>query len=573
MVYQESQIDAGAAGGTEHPPQPRIVGGKRGSIRRVDWRFLLPAVNGRPQPTEHLVVLGGPYLSTELLEEAGVAGQVSRMIPTDHPVDAIAILVDAFTPDIVRQAAASLVPGGVLYCEINRTRAATWRLSPNAMQRLLLGLALNTQSVYWPAPNFAGSKRYIPLDESSSALRWYFENLYNPGTTRLEFIRRAIQIGTRRRSECFGGMIPWYSIIARAGPFGPSKPAIFSSLNGVIDVPGDCQPLLVTSGQDDASRAVLIPFDPRRSEPQVVVKISRLAQFNANVLNEQQSLRDLHTRLDARTRLAVPRPLGTFRFGNLAGGIESPATGQPLSVSSGRWGVSPIEQFVDLDVVTTWLIAFHRQTRLAPTSQGSGEFRRRFQYLARMYTSGFDATLNERRLFQHIQTRAEELAEIPLPAVWQHNDFGPWNLYRHGSDLMVIDWELGLGPGTDREGPPLSDLLYFVTHWSFVARHRFGRENEVRGFHELFVEPDRADPIINAIHLAITRYLAELQIQSDYLPLLLVNLWVERAVKRLERKRSLGNIGDSPRVNDQFAGFVSHLADHADAFFAACDKR
>jgi hypothetical protein len=45
----------------------------------------------------------------------------------------------------------------------------------------------------------------------------------------------------------------------------------------------------------------------------------------------------------------------------------------------------------------------------------------------------------------------------PLPAVWEHGDFAPWNIKKvtHGS-LRVIDWEASL-----RRGLPLFDLIFF----------------------------------------------------------------------------------------------------------------
>jgi hypothetical protein len=52
---------------------------------------------------------------------------------------------------------------------------------------------------------------------------------------------------------------------------------------------------------------------------------------------------------------------------------------------------------------------------------------------------------------------AEADDPAPLPAVWEHGDFAPWNLKRvNDGSLRAIDWE-----ESSRAGLPLFDLVYF----------------------------------------------------------------------------------------------------------------
>jgi hypothetical protein len=57
-------------------------------------------------------------------------------------------------------------------------------------------------------------------------------------------------------------------------------------------------------------------------------------------------------------------------------------------------------------------------------------------------------------------------------------------------------------------------------------------------------------------------------IDRDFLPLLQVYTWADRAVKRLDRKRLLGKPEASLRTGDQFVAYVNHLGEHLDLLFA-----
>jgi aminoglycoside phosphotransferase (APT) family kinase protein len=166
----------------------------------------------------------------------------------------------------------------------------------------------------------------------------------------------------------------------------------------------------------------------------------------------------------------------------------------------------------------------------------------------------------ETHLFSQVMENIQSLEEASLPFVWQHNDFGPWNIYRDRNDITVIDWEIGWGPGFDHVGPPLGDLFYLVTHWSYSARRLYTPADELRGFHELFLAPGSGDELVTAARESITEYLAALKIDQRFVRILLVNTWAERAVKRLDRRNLLGDLGESPRAGDQFVAYVNHLA-------------
>jgi len=88
------------------------------------------------------------------------------------------------------------------------------------------------------------------------------------------------------------------------------------------------------------------------------------------------------------------------------------------------------------------------------------------------------------KILEDIDSKARTLLErvleeiddtSPLPAVWVHGDFAPWNIKKAAKgSLRVIDWE-----DSSRKGLPLFDLYYFHSKQMFL----FG-ENEL--FPKLF---------------------------------------------------------------------------------------
>ena len=328
------------------------------------------------------------------------------------------------------------------------------------------------------------------------------------------------------------------------------------------------RPFLLTSGIDDGSRVVILPFGPESNRPELVLKAARLPGFNTNVEGEQRTLTELRSCLDATMRQTIPEPLGTFHFGELAVGAESCAHGRSLFATNIDWRAPAHEKIDNLRLAARWLIRFHQQTQCRDASLGAVVFAQRAAVFFDRFSREFNATASEQRLLADILTRARALVDQRLPLVWQHNDFGPWNIYRHGADLTVIDWEIGWGPGFDRVGPPVCDVLYLVTHWSYSARRLFSPAAELAGFHQLFLATDNDDAYVAAAREMVAMYLEAMRIDRRFLPLVLVYTWVERAVKRLDRKRLLGTVEPSSRAGDQFAAYVNHLGDHADLLFA-----
>lgn len=67
-----------------------------------------------------------------------------------------------------------------------------------------------------------------------------------------------------------------------------------------------------------------------------------------------------------------------------------------------------------------------------------------------------------RTVLERVLSEIDDLS--PLPAVWEHGDFAPWNL-KNATDgtLAAIDWE-----AASRKGLPLFDLVFFHSIQSFL---------------------------------------------------------------------------------------------------------
>jgi Phosphotransferase enzyme family len=548
--------------------RPQAAG--RAGFRRADWRFLLPT-----PPTgsfEHLVLLGGPAGVAEAVVELGLARRVSCEMPTEQPpesdgvrfADALIVLHDAGVAPW--RAARCLLPGGFLYCEIDRHLPSFLTFTPARAHRALAGAGLSPLGVYWPVPHFENCRKYVPLDVSG-ALRWYLSTLFVATTLHLRLVELGVRALTGLRVRRFAPLVPYYSVTAVRPPTQGLVPSLLAhdALPEELREP-DVRPLVLTSGQDDGSRLVMLPFGADDVQPKAVLKVARLPAFNINTEREQATLTAVRAPLDRSMRHTVPEPLGTLRYGSLAVGVETCAPGVPLATSSGRWDAPLHRRIDDLRLAASWLADFHRQAQVRRPSWDEPEIAQWIEMPIAAYIRAFGVTSAEDELFTEIRRHSRRPVGASLPIVFLHNDFNPWNLYRSGQRLTVIDWEFGRDWEHERFGPALCDLLYLVTHWSFTVRHLVAEDEQVRYVQKLFVERDPRDPVSGAAQVVLADYMCELAIDPRFLPLLLVYTWIERALDHTNRQRSLGRPVRDSRAGNQFVRYIATLAQHRDQF-------
>lgn len=536
----------------------------RPSQRRADWRFLLP--NPPHGSFQHLVLLGGDAGAAEQILEVGLARRVSREIPRERSVDAMIVLCGAEVSlsDVVR----CLLAGAALYFEIDRRSLTSAAFAPGRIRRSLQDVGLSPTGVYWAAPDFTNCKRYLPLDVPG-ALKWYLRTLYVAGTLEHRLLEIGLRLFIGSKTYRFAPLVPCYAVIAVAGPALPTAPSVLDhpGLQKELQRPG-LRPVVLTSGQDRGSRAVILPFAPGDTQPTAVLKVSARADFNTSTEREQVILAEVRSELDSAMRRTIPRPLGLFRFGNLTVGVESYAPGHSLWVSSGRWRAPIHQQLDDLRLAANWLSEFNRQTQVGCLLWSDWGIHQWIEAPLAAYIRTFGVTTTEEQLFAHVRKCARDLIGASLPIVRLHHDFGPWNLYRADRKFTVIDWEFGRKWEGDCFGPALYDLLYFVTYWIHIVRRLHTEAAELRGHYDLFVAPDHRDEHTKAVHQVITEYTRTFGIDRRFLPLLLVYTWIEQALHSFARKQALGELGADARSGNRCVKYLGVLAEHVEQFFA-----
>ncbi len=520
------------------------------TLRRADWRFLLPAASrGRYC---RLVLLGGPAGLADLL----MAEEIAERIETSAGTGADLVVAMADYHGSSTELTSYLAPGGVLYREIDRRHLPMMATTPARLARSFRASGLQPLWSHWVIPEPAHARRYLPLDHPA-ALRWYFDTLHPAGSLAGA---SAAAVGQRLGLGAATGLAavaPVFSVTATAGV--ESSPSV-----AALELPtmperwraAGIRVAMLTSGQDDGSRVVLLPFSPAGTEPEAVIKISRTTRFNAHTEREQATLATIRSTLDAELQGTIPEPRGTSRLGHSLVAVESYAPGASMVHSVGRRGAPLWRSIEELRAAAGWLARFHLQSTGGSSTWEPASAERTIERLE-AFRAAFTVSVKEHRLLDRAAERARTLVGAKLPTVLVHNDYGPWNIHRAGKRITVIDWELGPDDRA-RRGPALVDLIYFATEWHLRARRLRGRRGELRGFRTLFLEPSGAAAL--AARDAFEDYMRQVGVDPRFFPLLLVVVWVERALDRAERLTTAGTVGSG---ENRYADYVRLLAAEA----------
>jgi Ser/Thr protein kinase RdoA (MazF antagonist) len=320
---------------------------------------------------------------------------------------------------------------------------------------------------------------------------------------------------------------------------------------------------MITSAADERSRVILLPFPPDAEEPAVVLKLSRRHDFNVHSEREQAALTELRSILDESMKQSIPKPIAMLSRGKLVVGVESYNPGRSLSSTSGRWQGSTKRKTSDLLLASRWLGDFHSQAQVSREPWGPDHIASFVEMPLATYTQTFGPTPNEQRLFKAVRHRASAMLGKPFPIVWQHHDFGEWNIYRVRDQIRVIDWERA------KTGPALCDLLWFVAHWHIIAQNIRGDQGQLNAFRELFLDPTPLKLSVKAVRQAISEYLSRLEIDSRFFPTFLVVTWAEHALDHFERQQATGAGKENLRGANRYISYVTTLAQHRERLFDA----
>jgi hypothetical protein len=292
--------------------------------------------------------------------------------------------------------------------------------------------------------------------------------------------------------------------------------------------------IVLTSGYDQASRAVVLPFAPDADTPTFAVKVASTTATAVGTLREHERLVALHRDLPKSTARALPVPMGVYTLAERTACIQSCAPGPSMSATVGRWGRSPAGKSGDLDVVVDWLTEFAIATRV-----DANEADRDWTSIYTEARAVLDLPTDVVDLLDAAETVARS-SEIGKVVVHQHYDAGPWNVHIDGTKPLLIDWETDDLRPADCRGPALADVLYLVTYWYFLVTGTRSEDDEHDAIERLFVTSPAADEAVVGGRAAIERARASLGFERDATPAVLCALWAERAVYTHRRRTSLG---------------------------------
>lgn len=529
---------------------PNAIRGPEDSLRRLDWRFLLPSAGeGR---FRHLVMIGGTEaLGTRLIED-GFAASVSLEACEPGAADAVVVLADQYSPGLDLEAALSMLsPDGVLYYEADRRDRAGRGYSLPATRRIVRNAGFDVIGRYWIHSDFKVRGLFLPLDRPES-IRWYLR-CSQVAATALEELRSSVQCAIARVSPGnLDRLVGRYAIVA-AGP-DASRGA-----PGILDAPAvpetfrnpAARPILIANGSDEWGRVVLLPFAPSEDAPIGVVKLARLAARTADIEAEQNALRKLREVLDPSMSASIPDPLGSWDRWGLKITAESYLRGRALSTIFGRWRVSDQVVTRAFNLAADWLenLSVDSPAEIRRWEKADHE-----QWIAqpiKEYLLHCTPDVECRNLVEMALTEARSLEGRSVPLVWMHYAYGPWNLLVDGDRLSVIDWE-----GFDMDLPLLS-LLYFAhSVYLAVERPRSPRE-ELACFERLFCRTPAPGSIEASIHGRIEGLVNRLGLPRMYIPVAVTMLWAARAASIARRRTRVADAGDDIRTE-----YMRILANH-----------
>jgi hypothetical protein len=466
-----------AAVAPEAPGRDLDEGERNRLLRRVDWRL---ALNGRAEP--RLLVLGGDP------ETAAALALVSRPAG-DGPADLV--LLGFPGEEGLRRARAALAPAGEIACCWERVRPGAIQLA----SRRLAGAGFGRVRTLWPAWDPGAEPRFwLPLD-SPTALDDFYAG--RPPDSRRDAVGRRLW-----RTALAAGAVAPVVLLGQLTDELPGPDQLDAALP-----PAGLSYVLHTGGDEADNKVAAIPFPAGAAGPApVLAKFGREARGDDALRGEGALLR----------RLAGERP-------DLAGfprvHAEATRAGGFALVQDAFHGpdLDPADLGHSAPALTDWLLALAGD----PAPRPPEEWRPRLleeplRELETDYADVFPPALAAR-------ARTALAGLGPLPLVWEHRDFGSWNVVLTASGPAAIDWE-----SAEPEGLPFLDLVYLLTMSALQVEDGFAPGAPAAAIAAAVFEPTSEAGRVAAP--CLERYGAALDIDRAEIPRLRLACWVVQAL-------------------------------------------
>ncbi|MDQ2941822.1 MAG: hypothetical protein M3R05_06510 [Chloroflexota bacterium] len=496
----------------------------KGSAAGAAWTFLLPRLEfdhvlcwGAPSipALETLSRLGRQVTVVLRAEAAGVEDRVRRhgathvLLATDNPgpPPASADLVyvtDGQADGDLSGPLEALRADGQLYIEL-----ASYRRAKRLSERLQAN-GHPVPSAFRLTPRYGEARSAVPADDRQVAD--YFRRHRLGISPSLASVRSWRGLASLGRSTQRTGLLA-------SGPAaeGGTTPAYLSRLArpAGVDLAGyRCG--LSARGRYSSRKVILYLFAPGSPRPELIVKTTRVPEFNTRLQNEAQSLADIHGR-GLVPDGGAPHVLFSGTEGGLLMVAESVVDGRSMERAIARDG-------------REWTEAgFQWITRLAERSAERNashrdELSAAMEQLIQMAVAVYALDADERRMLGDAAGRLGD-SSLSLPTVYFHGDATVKNaVITPAGEVAFLDWE-----AADPLGVALWDLFYFARSAALSGKGLRRR---------LAAQPVR---LVRALaddrHVAraVVGYCVRAGVSEEAVPALFQMCWLHRAVKEAAR--------------------------------------
>jgi Phosphotransferase enzyme family len=482
-------------------------------LRRVDWRFLLPA----PTARRAVSYAGGDLLRGVRLISADVVS------PRDARHCDLAVARDATRQEIYA-AFEALDEGGTFCAEW------TWRslVTTGGMRRRLRSAGFRDVACYWPWPLSPPHQFFVPI-EHDVAIRHFLA--LQPTSSRP---LKRLATGARRRLwgvlRRAGLVTPVVSVATRPRPASrqgrpaPSVPMLAAAAAPWV-VAADARErpvslLLRTPGFSATNKVIGMAF-AGGPMPAVLVKTVRRAQWETSLQAEAAALEQL---ANLGVTDGPPRVLGFTAVDGVSVLGETYLSGEAIHhVLTER----PPEEIAA--VAADWLAGFACRTRGPASDDWTAVRDRALAEFEIMFAGLVDPALMQ-------VTRLCLSSVGDLPVVFEHRDFAPWNtLLDSAGTLSVLDWE-----SAEPNGVPGLDLFYFVTYLALLGNRSVTPPDARATYRRTWHEDTGFGPQV------LRRYARAMELDLDMLRPLRLLVWPIHA--RSEYQRMARRAGTPPSV-------------------------
>ncbi|WP_041241281.1 aminoglycoside phosphotransferase family protein [Geodermatophilus obscurus] len=452
------------------------------SWRRLDWRFLLPALGDGP-----VVLAGRP--DEELRAALPLLGLPVHRVTSDQDWEAVGgtaslvVLIDP-TPKDLGSATGACRPGASVYAEVRRSLCrlqGPWTLM--GWRRAFAAAGLEEVSAHWHARTIDRSARIIPV-EARGAMRHALAQHQGSWLRRIlaATARAAVGVGLLPALIPEGSVVGRYPEVAEGAGKNLVERVLAENVDrlglSAVGLGAALETAFLTPRFVTSRHVVVLVYAKGESRPRLVVKVPRQPDDSRGVRREADMMRRLAALLGP-DRLRVPAVLGTVACDGLSLLVESAIRGAVLTppqahrhfrtvLAAGTSFIGALPVVRPAGENADWYgPAVERPlARLAEIAPLAGE------------TAALCARTHE---------LLAPLRSVPLPAVFEHGDLAFPNLYFGGRDtrLGVIDWER-----STTSGVPGHDLVFFL---QFVSESRWSASTwpaQVAAFRDAFVGPD-----------------------------------------------------------------------------------